>query len=132
VQDETSAVKRLSQSSNRGARAGAIHTRDGCICELKHLQLSAGPRYNTAMVFHIDAIYENGILRPLAPLGLAENERVKVAVHSADDDDWLDRDFLEFAQREADPSITLEQVRAGLAKISGSFSDAVIAERGEY
>lgn len=87
------------------------------------------------MVVDIDAIHENGVLRPLEPLGLAENERVTVAVHRADDDDdpdWLDRDFLEFAKREADPSITLDEVRARLAKIGGSFSVAVIADRGEY
>ena len=84
------------------------------------------------MIVHIDAVYENGVLRPLEPLALAENERVRVAVHSTTEEDLLDRDFLDFAKREADRSVTLEDVRARLAKISGSFSDAVIAERGEY
>jgi predicted DNA-binding antitoxin AbrB/MazE fold protein len=34
----------------------------------------------------IEAIYENGLLRPLQPLALAENARVRVSVESLEDD----------------------------------------------
>ena len=39
----------------------------------------------------VEAIYENGVLRPLAPLQLAENTPVRVAVDSSDDEraEWL-------------------------------------------
>lgn len=32
------------------------------------------------MTFHTDAIYEGGVLRPLAPLNLGENQVVSVAI----------------------------------------------------
>ncbi|MCI0333462.1 MAG: antitoxin family protein [Planctomycetes bacterium] len=80
----------------------------------------------------IDAMYENGLLRPLEPLNLPDRERVSVTVESAGVDDWIDRDAMEWARREGDPTIPLEEVRQRLAKITGSLSDLVIAERGEY
>lgn len=43
--------------------------------------------------------------------------------------DWLDTEYMEEARRDADDSITLECVRAALAKIPGSMSDLIIAER---
>ncbi len=43
----------------------------------------------------IDAIYENGLLRPLQPLALAENERVRVSVETLEADveraAWLEQ-----------------------------------------
>jgi predicted DNA-binding antitoxin AbrB/MazE fold protein len=80
----------------------------------------------------IDAIYENGVLQPLEPLNLADHERVSVTVESAGVDGWIDRDAMEWARREGDPTIALEEVRGRLAKITGSLSELVIAERGEY
>jgi hypothetical protein len=43
--------------------------------------------------------------------------------------DWLDTEYMEQAKRDADDSITLESVRAALAKIPGSLSDTIISER---
>lgn len=43
--------------------------------------------------------------------------------------DWLDTEYMEQAKRNADDSITLESVRAQLAKIPGSLSDTIISER---
>jgi predicted DNA-binding antitoxin AbrB/MazE fold protein len=80
----------------------------------------------------IDAIYENGVLQPLEPLNLPDHERVSVTVESAGVEDWIDRDAMEWAKREGDPSIPLDDVRGRLAKITGSLSELVIAERGEY
>jgi predicted DNA-binding antitoxin AbrB/MazE fold protein len=80
----------------------------------------------------IDAIYENGVLQPLEPLNLPDHERVSVTVESAGVEDWIDRDAMEWARREGDPTIPLDEVRGRLAKITGSLSELVIAERGEY
>jgi predicted DNA-binding antitoxin AbrB/MazE fold protein len=80
----------------------------------------------------IEAIYENGILRPLEPLPLAEHEHVKVTVSRSADQDWLDADFMNACAADADASITLEQVRNSLAKIRGSMDDAIQADRGDH
>lgn len=80
----------------------------------------------------VEAIYENGVLQPLGPLTLSDRERVSVTVVSAGAEDWLDHDATEWARREGDSSISLEEVRGRLAKVNGSLSDLVIAERGEY
>jgi predicted DNA-binding antitoxin AbrB/MazE fold protein len=80
----------------------------------------------------IEAIYESGLLRPLSPLNLAEQQRVTVVVQNEDDEDWLDHDAMALAQREGDETISLEEVRSRLSKIKGSLAETVIAERGEY
>jgi predicted DNA-binding antitoxin AbrB/MazE fold protein len=80
----------------------------------------------------IDAVYENGLFRPLEPLSLAEHERVSITVETSVAAPWLDQEALEWARQEGDPRISLEEVRARLAKVSGSLSELVIAERGEY
>ena len=80
----------------------------------------------------IAAIYENGILRPLEPLNLPNHERVSVIVESGSSDDLLDQDALSWARQEGDPAISLDDVRGRLAKLGGSLSDVVIAERGDY
>jgi predicted DNA-binding antitoxin AbrB/MazE fold protein len=80
----------------------------------------------------IDAMYENGLLRPLEPLNLPDRERVSVTVETGGGDDWLDHDAVESARKEGDPTISLDDVRQRLARLNGSLSDLVIAERGEY
>jgi predicted DNA-binding antitoxin AbrB/MazE fold protein len=74
---------------------------------------------------HIEVVYENGVLRPLRPLPsqFHEHQHLTVivkGVHSADD--WL---------AEADPTVSLEEVRRALAKIPGTLAQAVDAEREE-
>ena len=80
----------------------------------------------------IDAIYENGLLRPLEPLQLAEHQRVSVTVEAPADSPWMDRDALERARQEGDPGVALDDVRRRLAKLEVTLSDLVIAGRGEY
>jgi hypothetical protein len=46
----------------------------------------------------------------------------------AEDDSWLDVEYMTVCGKEADPSITLESVRQILAKIPGSISDGIIVE----
>jgi hypothetical protein len=85
-----------------------------------------------------DAIYENGLLRPLVPLNIPDQERVSVTVDvcvtvdTVSGDDWLDRDALQLANAEGDPTVSLEDVRRRLQAIPGSFAESIIAERGEY
>ena len=84
------------------------------------------------MFSEIEAIYENGVLRPLEPLALIEKEHVKVTVSRSADEDWLDADFMNACAAHADPSVTLQQVRSSLAKIRGSMDDAIQADRGDH
>lgn len=84
------------------------------------------------MLNDVDAVYENGVLRPLQPLLLSEHERVKLTVARGELEDWLDIEFMDACCVDADPAITLEQVRASLAKILGSMDDAIQEDRGHY
>ncbi len=93
---------------------------------------AASTKYNKDMRQRIDAIYEDGLLRPLEPLQLSDRERVSVTVESAAGEEWLDEDALQWARQEGDPTISLDEVRRRLASGNGSLSDVVIAERGEY
>ena len=87
------------------------------------------------MTRSVEAVYENGVLRPLEPVNLAENAKVTLtianATPTASEEEWLDAEFHESCAREADPTISLEAVRAALAKIPGSMTQDFIAERDE-
>ena len=45
---------------------------------------------------------------------------------------WLDAEAHNIAEREAEPDMSLEEIRAELARIPGSWAEDVIAERGEF
>jgi len=88
------------------------------------------------MPLRVEAIYENGVLRPLQPLDLKEHERVVVSVvkAAASGGPKLDLEYTEKIKRElqdAGPAPGLEEVRRRLAKISGSMAAEIISERGE-
>ena len=80
-----------------------------------------------------DAIYENGVLRPLNPVDLPEHERLSVIVNRPADPltDVLDWDAHELAATEGDERVSLEDVQRGLSKIPGSMADVVSADRDE-
>jgi len=88
------------------------------------------------MIQQVEAVYENGVLRPLAPIALSESQRVRITIVGADaGQDLLDRHILEQALEEVAAMKdlpTIEQVRKLLSTIPGSVADAVSAERGEY
>lgn len=84
------------------------------------------------MLNEVDAVFENGVLRPLQPLSLSEHERVRVTVARKGDEDWLDTEFMDACAADADPSISLADVRKSLAKIPGSMDTAIDEDRGEY
>jgi len=84
----------------------------------------------------VDAIYENGVLRPLQPLDLTEHERVLVSVvkNSVSGRSSLAVEYIERLRREqedAEPAPGLEEVRRRLAKIPGSMAAEIVSERGE-
>ena len=86
------------------------------------------------MTKQVDAVYENGVLRPLEPLPLDEHQRVTLTV-SADEDPLasiIDRAFIESVRKEVrtmDYIPSLEEVRKILSKIPGSISADIKTER---
>ena len=87
------------------------------------------------MIKQVEAIYENGVLRPLEPLPLAERERVTVMIgigsdqpkHSHPDVEFIERATRELASVDSIP--TLEEVRQMLSKHKKSWADYIMAER---
>lgn len=88
------------------------------------------------MVQEIEAVYENGVLRPLSPVRFAESETVHVRISTNNeggsqlDVAMIDRARAEVAGRADIRSI--EEVRRMLAGIPGNWSEDIIADRGEY
>jgi predicted DNA-binding antitoxin AbrB/MazE fold protein len=80
-------------------------------------------------------VYQDGILRPLQPLDLAENERVVVTITQDEIGvglGQLDADFVQGLRRRlagAAAAPGLEEVRRRLSKIPGSMTADFIAER---
>ena len=89
------------------------------------------------MTKQVDAVYENGVLRPLEPLLLEEHQRVSITISSISGDplaSLIDRSFLEQAHKEvavADYIPTHEELRGMTAKDTSSWSEAIVAEREE-
>jgi predicted DNA-binding antitoxin AbrB/MazE fold protein len=83
----------------------------------------------------LQAIYENGVLRLLEPLGLREQHLVTVTLTAASagvaEDSLLDEEFLADCDTLADEAVSLATVRQALAKIPGSLTDDLRAERDE-
>jgi len=81
----------------------------------------------------IEAVFENGVLRPLQTLSLRPNQVVFLHIEEAPGaaDDLEDKSFENYCRAEGDPNITLEEVRQALAGITGSMTEACSAERDE-
>ena len=81
----------------------------------------------------LDAVYENGAFRPLEPVSCREHEQVRLTVESGGtaEEALLDEGFLAYCASQADDSVSLETVRQALAKIPGSLTDDIRAERDE-
>jgi predicted DNA-binding antitoxin AbrB/MazE fold protein len=83
----------------------------------------------------VNAVYEKGMLRPLQPLDLAENERVVVTITQSTSSSSLaepETDYILRLRRQlvhAEPAPGLEEVRRRLAQIPGSMTADFIAER---
>jgi predicted DNA-binding antitoxin AbrB/MazE fold protein len=88
------------------------------------------------MAVRVDAVYENGVLRPLQPLDLKEHEHIVVSVVKAEGESKGPRLAVEYIERLKtelgdDPIPSLEEVRKRLSKIPGSMADEIISQRGE-
>jgi predicted DNA-binding antitoxin AbrB/MazE fold protein len=80
-----------------------------------------------------EAVYENGVLRPVDPLLLPDQSRVTVTISDgmpfqSDPSAYFSPEEWESALRD---EISLEEVRQALSSIDGSLSDTVIALREE-
>jgi predicted DNA-binding antitoxin AbrB/MazE fold protein len=84
----------------------------------------------------VEAVYENGVLRPLEPLLLNESQRVRIVVSELTpaerllDQTVLAEAKVEVAMMQFKP--TIEEVRAALSPIRGCLSEVVIDEREDY
>src|ERR1039458_4060739 len=96
---------------------------------------SSVPAYNgDEMNRQVEAVYENGVLRPLEPLPLKEHQKVSVTVSDTEDPlaSMIDYEFVESARREiqhADHIPNLEEVRSILSGIPGSLAADIGDER---
>lgn len=80
-----------------------------------------------------EAVYENGVLRPLETLPISDRQHVFVTISDVpatapDVAGYFEPDEWEAARRD---DISLDEVRRALASIPGSLADAVIASREE-
>jgi predicted DNA-binding antitoxin AbrB/MazE fold protein len=66
-------------------------------------------------MIQVDAVYENGVLRPLQPLDLKEHKHVVVSL----------------VQAAPDEPPSLDAVRELMSKIPGSMAAEIVASRGE-
>ncbi len=82
------------------------------------------------MTKQIVAVYEKGVLRPLEPLELEEQQRVRITIEQGDPlADLIDTEFEAWCARESQDAPSLEEAREILSKVNGSLSDVIIAER---
>ena len=82
----------------------------------------------------VRAVYENGVLRPLEPIQLADRQEVTVTTIFDEPNIPRDHPLLASPEEWADAAgnpISLDDVRRALAAISGSLSEAVLKERGD-
>lgn len=79
----------------------------------------------------VEAVYENGVLKPVRPLDLREHERVTIEL-TRNASPEID-DYMETIRRQllgVRPP-TLEEVRRIVSAIPGTLSEDFIAERGD-
>ena len=91
------------------------------------------------MMQQVEAVYENGVLRPLQPLNLKEASKVVVSIsEEALDprmDDMIDYRLLAYARARTEARAkagTLSEGRNSLSTMEGSLAELIIAERGEF
>lgn len=80
----------------------------------------------------VEAIYDDGVLRPLEKLSLRPRQRVLLRIDEAPGAavEIEDKAFLNYCLSEGDPSITLEEVRQALAVIPGSLTPFLECREG--
>lgn len=88
--------------------------------------------YHKNMANRVEAIYENGALRPLQPLELAEHERVTLDILPSNPGVDLDHGFVARCRAEVAgvEKMSLEQIQGLLSSMTGTFEEAIDEERG--
>ena len=87
------------------------------------------------MTKQVDAVYENGILRPLEPLALEEHQHVTVVISEAQagpQRSHMDVDYLAAVRADVAAMThvpTLEEIQALTARDPNSWAEAIGAER---
>ena len=74
----------------------------------------------------VEVVYENGVLRPLEPLPpqLQEHQHLTVTIDTPGAREArLDAACIAAAKRDADPTVSPEEVRQILAKVPGTMND---------
>ena len=83
----------------------------------------------------VQAVFEEGVLRPLEPLTLEERQQVTVTISDQIANSTAPGDALLVSPEEwaeaANDDISLDEVRRALSTIRGSLSEAVLEERRE-
>lgn len=69
------------------------------------------------------------IIRAIDELTEEQQQKLWETIEKAREESALEGSFLTSIKSEADPRITLEQVRQGLSSIKGNLSDLIIQER---
>jgi predicted DNA-binding antitoxin AbrB/MazE fold protein len=88
------------------------------------------------MTRQVEAVYENGVLRPLEPLLLKEHQRVNVTISDTEDPlaSMIDYAFVENARKEIQHVrriLSLEEVRSLLSRTPGSLAADIDDQREE-
>ena len=82
----------------------------------------------------LEAVYENGVLRPIVPLVLPEHQRVQVTIEEIllpPDQEVLDSDYIRSLDQMEIPDVGLDEVRRALSTIPGTLTADFIEEREE-
>ncbi len=81
------------------------------------------------MATKFEAIYEAGVLRPLEPLSLKENQGVTLEISEADDD----REFTQYVHRQAAnvEKLSFQEIRERLKHLPGCWADDIIEARSD-
>ena len=88
---------------------------------------------------NVQAVYENGLLRPLHPLNLKEGATVQLLITDESDEqsrrDLTDNCVLAYARARTAALThipTLEEVQERLSRIPGTMAEAIEEQRGEF
>jgi len=84
------------------------------------------------MTITVDAIYENGVLRPVQPLALAEQERVRVTVEARNGSEAQESSAHEASSRPSLAERIVARARAVPAGGLDGLPDDLAAEHDHY
>ena len=84
------------------------------------------------MLRTLSAVYENGVLRPLEPLDLAERQQVSLTLTDLSVEPanaWIDHEYVTLVDAMHEPEPTLDEVREALSGIHADLSADIRAQR---